>query len=344
MSRPIPILFIHGYNGSGASWHAFREALIARGAEPSLLRLFHYGWREAGAPVVVTGTDTPPPGKVYDNRGDIRAIASRLAYRESAEPEALDSQVRRLSEASVALGGSARVTLVAHSMGGIIARYYLSRRESDEWGTLNEGLVEQLITIGTPHLGVDLARVTRLVPPDAFIWKVLRALERLPFFQGHPSEELAQLDAQIQRLQYTVQSQEMPVMAQTLDSPALSQMIPGSPFLQALSAPGAFPSDVRLALIWGEIHLTGGVRWGPVPLWERTLSLGDLLIPAISASTMPNVAAQRFPQRWEQRYMVQLGDPAAAPYALTDLLPPVAHSPLLLNESVQRTVVQLIGL
>lgn len=342
MSRPIPILFIHGYNGSGASWHAFRETLIARGAEPSLLRLFHYGWRDAGAPVVVAGAGAPP-GKVYDNRGDIRAIASRLAYRESAEPEAMESQVRRLSEASVALGGPERITLVAHSMGGIIARYYLSRREADEWGTVNEGLVEQLITIGTPHLGVEMARVTHLVPPDAFIWKVLRALERLPFFQGRPSEELAQLDAQIQRLQFTVQSQEMPVMAQTLDSPALSQMIPGSPFLQALSAPGAFPADVRLALIWGDIQLTGGVRWGPVPLWERTLSLGDLLIPAASASTLPNVAAQRFPHLWQQRYMVQVGDPSTAPYALADLLPPVAHSPLLLNEQVQETVARLVG-
>lgn len=335
MSQPVPVLFIHGYNGDGENWEeaGFPAALAARGADPELLWRFHYGWTDGGA------------GPVYDNQGDIRAIAARLAYRESDDPHALRSQLRRLSAASVARGGPARVTIVAHSMGGLVARYYLSRREPDEWGTVNEGVVGRLITISTPHLGVEVTRVLHLIPPDAFIWTFLRWLQKLPFVRGNAAEELALLDAQVQHMQLAVRAESFPMGVRGLfDSPALQQMMPGSDFLQALNQPGSFPADVEAALLWGDVQLTGGVRWGALPLWERTLSLGDLLISAASASTFPHVEAARTPFLWRREYRVQIGNPALAPYDLADYLPPVAHTPILHQPEVHEQVARLIGL
>ncbi len=217
MSRPVPIMLIHGFNGYPEGWLPLYEALVARGADPELIRLFHYGWQEGAGgepapprpslaeragllgPAAAAG---PPPG--YNAQADIRQIAARLVRRDTSEPEVLRSQVARLSEASVARGGPARVTIVAHSMGGLVARYYLSQRVPDEWGTVNEGVVGRLITLATPHQGLELARLTALVPDDSIIWPVLRWLERLPFVGGSARAELGQLNAQVAALQAQV--------------------------------------------------------------------------------------------------------------------------------------------
>lgn len=52
-------------------------------------------------------------------------------------------------------GSAAEIALVAHSMGGLVARYYLESGEfCDRPGF---GCVKRLITIGTPHRGSPLA-------------------------------------------------------------------------------------------------------------------------------------------------------------------------------------------
>ena len=47
--------------------------------------------------------------------------------------------------------GSKQVTLIAHSMGGLICRSYLARHGSDR--------VDRLLTLATPHQGSALARI-----------------------------------------------------------------------------------------------------------------------------------------------------------------------------------------
>ncbi len=67
--------------------------------------------------------------------GDVRVLAARLA-----------EQV----EALVAESGYERIHLIGHSLGGIVARYYVTRLGGDE-------RVHTLVTLGAPHDGTVLA-------------------------------------------------------------------------------------------------------------------------------------------------------------------------------------------
>jgi triacylglycerol lipase len=71
---------------------------------------------------------------------DVRAAAARLA-----------AAVEELCAAT----GQPRVRLVGHSLGGLIARYYVQRMGGD-------ARVSTLVTLGTPHLGTQLARLLPL--------------------------------------------------------------------------------------------------------------------------------------------------------------------------------------
>jgi pimeloyl-ACP methyl ester carboxylesterase len=97
----------------------------------------------------------------YPTRGSIEAMALHLARR-------LARDVR---------GG--RIDLVCHSLGGLVARYYLQELGGDR-------RVDRLITLGTPHHGtlaavyLPTAVVSQLWPESAF----LRRLNRLPAPRG----------------------------------------------------------------------------------------------------------------------------------------------------------------
>jgi triacylglycerol lipase len=68
---------------------------------------------------------------------DVRAAAARLAH-----------QVERICEDT----GYERVHVVGHSLGGVVARYYVQRMGGD-------GRVHTLVTLGTPHSGTHAARL-----------------------------------------------------------------------------------------------------------------------------------------------------------------------------------------
>ncbi len=65
---------------------------------------------------------------------------------------ALDGHVRRVCQQT----GYEQVFLVGHSLGGIIARYYVQCLAGDE-------RVATLVTLGSPHAGTQLARVAPLL-------------------------------------------------------------------------------------------------------------------------------------------------------------------------------------
>ncbi|MGH0029486.1 MAG: lipase family alpha/beta hydrolase [Myxococcota bacterium] len=93
----------------------------------------------------------------YRSRGSIEALALRLKRE-------LDRRV-----------GGGRIDLVAHSMGGLVARFYVQQLGGDR-------RVDRLVTLGTPHHGTHAAGfvpsplVRQLLPDGPFI----RHLNALP--------------------------------------------------------------------------------------------------------------------------------------------------------------------
>lgn len=335
MTIKLPIMLVHGFHGSTANWSAtgFLDALVACGLEPGLIHIFRYGYRES---------DDEP---IYDTEGDIRAIASRMSLRDTDVPEDIESQIDRLSQKSVAAGGPPGVTLICHSMGGLVSRYYLSRSEADEFGTLYRGNVARVIQIGTPNLGVDFARVITLVPPDSVIWRVLHWLERLTVGRSRALRLLAELEQQIEQLQVAAyEAQFGPRTRGYFDSLALRQMTPGSEFLFALNQPHNTPRAIEFHTVYGDIRFGVTVLWGSLPLWSRSVSFGDLLVPVYSAVEIPGATPQRHGFAQEEDWTIRVGRemPAARDFS-EQFLPPVSHANLLRNPGVHQAVWEILA-
>lgn len=113
---PPPVLLLHGFCDNRSAFVLLRRALLRD------------GWRHVYAPNHSVLTS------------DVRAAAVRLGSR---------------VEEVVARTGHARVDLVGHSLGGLIARYYVQRLGGD-------ARVRTVITLGTPHSGT---RVIPALPP-----------------------------------------------------------------------------------------------------------------------------------------------------------------------------------
>jgi hypothetical protein len=88
---------------------------------------------------------------------------------------------RRLKPADVGpttIPADQRVTIVAHSMGGLLARFYIEAEDANVGYIVNKAearaelaghrYVRQLITVGTPHLGAPLAYTSFIGATDNF--------------------------------------------------------------------------------------------------------------------------------------------------------------------------------
>lgn len=108
-STGVPVLLIHGYGCNSGYWQPMSKHLRAAG-------ISHHG------------IDLEPPGAGIDD---------------------FAPQVHAAVERLCAATGSARVIIVAHSMGGLVARAYLRRHGATR--------IARVITLGTPHHGTALA-------------------------------------------------------------------------------------------------------------------------------------------------------------------------------------------
>ena len=113
-----PILFVHGIVDNHSIFALLERALRRRGF--SDLSWFDYG--------LLTS--------------DVRRAAGDFA-----------EAVERLTTDS----GYERIHVIGHSLGGLIARYYVQRMSGHE-------RVRTLITLGTPHQGTELARAAQVLP------------------------------------------------------------------------------------------------------------------------------------------------------------------------------------
>jgi triacylglycerol esterase/lipase EstA (alpha/beta hydrolase family) len=105
----LPVLLIHGYSCNSGYWRPLSVHLRAAGVS-------HYG------------IDLEPPGAGIDD------FVPQVA-----------AAVERLRAAA----GSERVIIVAHSMGGLVARAYVRQH--------GHAHIARVITLGTPHHGTALA-------------------------------------------------------------------------------------------------------------------------------------------------------------------------------------------
>jgi len=340
MSRPLPVIFIHGLNGDPGDWtdSGFRQYLLAQGdLDPDLVRLFRYG-------IAADGT--------YNNRGDLRQIAARLAGAELDEKNLLTSSVDQLSQDSVAKGGPAQVTIISHSLGGIVSRYYLSRRSPDQFGTIYRGNVGRLITIGSPHRGVDVLKATQLVPRGSLGWRLIRFLEKLGLAPALPASAVEQWETTLAREQTEARTR-MVVVQDTAgpqervlltDSPIYQQLAPDSPLLAELNTSGMMPQGVACHCFYGDIRVTVHVQAGDLSLVDETVSFGDFAVPAYSAREIPGVSSTPHPYITEQRIDLTLrGAPPAEDRSLNPVLPETAHANLLSNRAVHDATLSLLN-
>jgi len=337
MSRPLPILFIHGFNGDPGDWTdgRFRRYLLEHGGlDPELVRVFRYGVAEDGT---------------YNNRGDLRQIASRLAGVGLSEAERGHSSVDQLSADSVAKGGSAQVTLIAHSLGGIISRYYLSRQDPDEFGTVYQGNVGRLITIGSPHRGVDLLRLTALAPRNSLLWRFIRLLERLGLAPALPASEVEAWEAAFHEGELAERGRIVPELLPDsrvllTDTPIYQQLAPDSPLLAELNQPDTLPASVDAHTVYGDIRTGVRIMAGGLKLVDQTVSFGDMAVPAYSAREIPGAAATPHPYVSEKRLEMTLRvvSRETGERSLAAFLPDVAHGKLLSNPAVHDGVLSVL--
>lgn len=275
---PLPILLIHGFNGQPANWtdpeDRFPDFLAEHGFDPALIRLFSYGFiQQDGKPI-------------YNATGDIRAIAHRLDESNSDDPETRLAAVDQLSRDSVARGGPSKITIIAHSSGGLVARYYLSCRNPDEFQTTYRGNVGRVIMLGTPHLGVDVEAAFDPLPTPI----VFGLLSHM-----HPAFPHADLD-DIQEMRNSMRETRQALRHDFFGNavrdnvPAYKQFHPGSEFLRELNRPGVMPQEISYFNVAGDVRVCAAVKLGQSE-FLREKGLGDLLVSKESACTIPNASS-----------------------------------------------------
>jgi triacylglycerol lipase len=151
---PYPIVLVHGFLGFGEIQLFGRRFRYFRGVAEAMA--------ETGACVHIV---TLPP------------LAS------------VEDRARVLAEAVRALP-AARVHLVAHSMGGLDARYAIARLGLTD-------RVASLVTIGTPHRGTPLARLGKLLPMAGLRRAVARAGVRVDATDGLTPESMTRFNEQV---------------------------------------------------------------------------------------------------------------------------------------------------
>ena len=133
-----------------------------RGLNPEQRGLFHHDVEAAETPILlVHGIDRQPR---HLHRDGTRTASPRLPNavhlrlrpadpRHCARCGTFGEAIAKLSTTT----GYERIHVIGHSLGGLIARYYVQRLGGDHH-------VHTLVTLGTPHQGTQLAWAAPLLP------------------------------------------------------------------------------------------------------------------------------------------------------------------------------------
>jgi triacylglycerol lipase len=146
---------------TGAATRRSRRHDLA-GLSPEQRGLVHHGVAAAETPILLVHG-------IVDNHSIFTLLQRALRRRGFATVSSYDyglltfdipAAARLLGEAVEKLAansGYERVHVIGHSLGGLIARYYVQRLGGD-------ARVHTLVTLGTPHSGTEVARPLRKLP------------------------------------------------------------------------------------------------------------------------------------------------------------------------------------
>ncbi|MBU0708349.1 alpha/beta fold hydrolase [Patescibacteria group bacterium] len=231
-----PVIYIHGLGGHFTDWTTGNKSM-------------HFeALREAGYPEHYLNTyayaDADGNPDTYDSQADVRLISADL-----------DEQVNTLSQLSLEEGGSGKVDLVGFSLGGIIARYYLNQHGEEK--------VDDLVTIGSPHLGAEILHFEDWIEMIPWFGVPLRKAFGIAFHSFFDSVGYTPPDP---------------------NSPAAQQVRPSSQFIEDLNTSTYVSVDGYTGA--GDIDVKLNFRFF---FWDltRKFSIGDGLMTTTSASSLP---------------------------------------------------------
>lgn len=153
--RP-PVVLVHGLWSNLASWDNFSPLITSSGAGDPRFLIVPVSYDD-NVGLSISASDPPYSPPLLQN-----AKANSLGFAYNA-PDVLDQakmwiKAFRYGMNPVQLASAAvQADIVAHSMGGDVARALVLARDFLADPTFGQGYIHKLITIGTPHLGSPLA-------------------------------------------------------------------------------------------------------------------------------------------------------------------------------------------
>jgi hypothetical protein len=246
-----------------------------------------------------------------------------------------------LSQDSAARGGPSKITVIAHSSGGLIARYYLSRQTEDRFGTRYRGNVARVIFLGTPHQGVDVENILDPLPNNLTYGLMIRFHYLFPLDYQEQAESVR---TRFRKLRKGAWRDWRRDEDRAEEMPAFRQLHPGSELLSEINRSGAMPQDIEYINIVGDIQAGICVQVGKRILINKRKDLGDFLVTAGSAGIIPNAFSNCFSITADYRIDVELHRRAKQIFCLTRSPGPIPiHRHLRRHPAVQRKVLELLG-
>jgi pimeloyl-ACP methyl ester carboxylesterase len=133
-----------------------------RGLSPEQRGLLHHGGEAAATPILLVHgiIDNHAIFTVMERALRRRGFQTLATYDYGLFTQNIPRAAQRLGEAIEQLSaatGYERIHVIGHSLGGLIARYFVQRLGGDS-------RVHTLVTLGTPHQGTQLAWAASLLP------------------------------------------------------------------------------------------------------------------------------------------------------------------------------------
>ncbi|HEY5306704.1 MAG TPA: hypothetical protein VIJ52_08580 [Pseudolabrys sp.] len=153
--QQIPLILIHGWHEDKTVWNAFELYFLNSGAASTLrqkYKLYTYSYASDLVSLQQLGQD----------------------FR-----DVLDSDPQNF-------GSNRQIAIIAHSMGGLVARVFLNEKQNGGSGSPGGERVLKLITLATPHYGAPIANgYSRGDANDKIFWDQINQIDPL-YSQGVP--------------------------------------------------------------------------------------------------------------------------------------------------------------